>query len=129
MRTLHLVPLLIALSTLAAAVVAASATASPEPPPGSVLAELPFERPEEPSRIYVDLAPEGSDRPFVWLLDTGASFSVLTPLAARAMGVSVRRDKSDAYRRGTRLGRDIQFVIDTQSSDTGASGCAGTTPK
>ncbi len=121
MRTLHLVPLLIALSTLAAAaaVVAASATASPEPPPGSVLAELPFERPGEPSRIYVDLAPEGSDRPFVWLLDTGASFSVLTPLAARAMGVSVRRDKSDAYRRGTRLGRDIQFVIDTQSSDTG----------
>ena len=47
MRTLHLVPLLIALSTLAAAtaVVAASATASPEPPPGSVLAELPFEEP------------------------------------------------------------------------------------
>jgi hypothetical protein len=50
----------------------------------------------------------------VLLLDTGASFSVFTPLAARAAGVSVRRDKSSPYRRATRLGRDLQFYVDAR---------------
>jgi predicted aspartyl protease len=92
---------------------------APEPPSDSVLADVPFEHPEEPNRVYVNLSPEGS-APFVWMLDTGASFSVMTPLAARAAKVSVRRDKSTPYRRGSRLGRDIEFVVDTQSSDTGS---------
>ncbi len=54
------------------------------------------------------------------LLDTGASFSVATPLAARALGVRVRRAKQTPYRRRTLLGRDLQFTIDTSSSDTGS---------
>jgi len=70
------------------------------------------------NRIYVDLAPEGSRRPLRLLLDTGASFSLLTPGAARAAGVHVRRDKNDPYRRGTRLGRDLQFYVDARRGDT-----------
>ncbi len=54
------------------------------------------------------------------MLDTGAVFSVMTPLAARAAGVSVRRLKSSPYRRATRLGRSLQFWIDDSSSDTGS---------
>ncbi|MEC8942720.1 MAG: hypothetical protein VYC95_08310 [Verrucomicrobiota bacterium] len=30
-----------------------------EPPEDAVLATLPFQRPEEPNRVYIDLAPEG----------------------------------------------------------------------
>jgi hypothetical protein len=117
---------MLALRTLLVAVGLCGLTANvalgagaPEPPAGAVLADVPFLHPEEPNRVYVDLSPEGSS-PFVWLLDTGASFSVMTPLAARAAKVSVRRDKSDPYRRGTRLGRDVQFYVDSQSSDTGS---------
>jgi predicted aspartyl protease len=65
----------------------------------------------------VDLAPEGG-RPFVMMLDTGASVSVITPGMARELGVRVRRNKETPYRRATRLGRDLQFWIDTRSSDT-----------
>jgi len=98
---------------------ATASTGAPEPGAEAVIAELPFEASEEPNRIFVDLAPEGH-RPLVMLLDTAASFSVFTPRAARAAGVSIRRDKSSPYRRATRLGRDLQFYVDTSSSDTGS---------
>lgn len=83
------------------------------------VAALDFLDVDEANRIYVDLAPDGSE-PFRMLLDTSASDSVMTPLAARAAGVSVRKLKSTPYRRTTRLGRDIQFWVDTGSSDTGS---------
>jgi hypothetical protein len=44
-------------------------TTSSEPSKDAVLAEFPFERPEEPNRVYIDLAPEGQP-PFIMLLDT-----------------------------------------------------------
>jgi predicted aspartyl protease len=92
---------------------------APEPPAEAVVGDLPFQNGDEPNRILLDLAPEGGT-PFVMMLDTGASESILTPLMARRLGVTVRRQKSSPYRRATRLGRDLQFWIDTQSSDTGS---------
>ena len=88
-------------------------------PSDAVVATLPFLADGEPNRIYVDLAPEGR-APFRLMLDTGASSSVFTPLAARAAGVSVRALKRTPYRHSTRLGRDLQFQVDTRFSDTGA---------
>ncbi len=96
-----------------------SAAQAPDPPPEAVLAELPFVG-DEPNRVYVDLAPEGSP-PFVLMLDTGAAESVITPLMARKLRVSVRRAKSTPYRRATRLGRDLQFWVEGRRSDTGSS--------
>ena len=93
--------------------------ASPPPPAEAVLALLPFEDSPEQNRIFVNLAPQGN-RPLNVLLDTGATFTVFTPLYARKLGVSVRRTKRDPYRRATVLGRDLQFYIDTSSSDTGS---------
>lgn len=90
-----------------------------EPATEAVLADLPFSG-DEPNRVIVDLAPDGSGRPFPLFLDTGATDSVLTPLLARELGVGVRRHKSTPYRRPTRLGRDLQFWIDDRSSDTGS---------
>ena len=88
-------------------------------PPDAVIATLPFLEVEEPNRIYLDLAEEGSE-PFRLLLDTGATHAVMTPRAARAAGVSVRAVKDTPYRRATRLGRDLQFWVNTLSSDTAA---------
>lgn len=88
-------------------------------PEEAVVGVVPFERQGETNRVYVNLAPEGN-RPFVWLLDTGAQGNVMTPLAARAAGVSVRRTKSTPYVRNTRLGRSVRFWVDTRSSDTGS---------
>ena len=95
---------------------AAHAAGAPEPAPEAVIAALPFAPSEEANRVMVDLAPEGS-RPFVMMLDTGASASVITPGMARELGVRVRKLKDTPYRRATRLGRDLQFWIDTSSSD------------
>lgn len=103
---------------LLAALFASVALAAEEPPPGAVLAELPFLEAAETNRILVDLAPREHRRRLRLTLDTGASFSVLTPLAARAAGVHVRRLKSTPYRRPTLLGRQLEFRIDVQSSDT-----------
>jgi hypothetical protein len=100
---------------------AASSAAAEEVPPEAVLAELPFLDSPEPNRIIVDLAPEGSAKPLRLMLDTGASDAVLTPRVARDLGVQVRRTKQSAYRRPTRLGRDLQFFIDVSSSDTGST--------
>jgi hypothetical protein len=96
----------------------AASTEANEPSPDAVLGVLPFQE-GEPNRVLVDLAAEGS-RPFVMMLDTGAAASVVTPLMARHLGVSVRPHKSSPYRRATRLGRDVQFWVDVSSSDTGA---------
>jgi predicted aspartyl protease len=128
MHVARLALLCVRLGTLVATAATAvdegsASTGAPEPGAEAVIAELPFEASEEPNRIFVDLAPEGH-RPLVMLLDTGASFSVFTPRAARAAGVSVRPHKSSPYRRATRLGRDLQFYVDTSSSDTGSmTGC------
>jgi predicted aspartyl protease len=99
---------------------AASRAAAEDVPPEAVLAELPFLSSPEPNRVVVDLAPEGSAKPLRLMLDTGAAEAVLTPRAARDLGVQVRRTKRDAYRRPTRLGRDLQFYVDVASSDTGS---------
>ncbi len=91
---------------------------APGPPPEAVVGELPFV-PGFPTRIMVDLAPEGQ-RPFVMMLDTGASTSVMTPPMARSLGVSVRAAKDSPYRKATRLGRDLQFYVDVRTSDSGS---------
>lgn len=88
------------------------------PPADAVIATLPFEPDSPTNRVMVDLAPEGA-RPWVMMLDTGAAGSVISPRLARSLGVSVRRIKSSPYRRATRVGRDLQFWVDTSSSDTG----------
>lgn len=87
-------------------------------PPDAVVGVVPFHD-ESPYRIRVDLAPEGN-RPLVWMLDTGAQPNIMTPLAARERGVSVRRTKSSPYVRKTRLGRSVHFWVDTRSSDSGS---------
>jgi predicted aspartyl protease len=88
-----------------------------QPPAEAVIARLPFEPDSPANRVMVDLAPDGA-RAWVMLLDTGASDCVITPRMARSLGVSVRRDKSSPYRKATRIGRDLQFWVDTKSSDT-----------
>lgn len=85
---------------------------------GAVLAVLPFLHRGETNRIYVDVAPPDGRRRFRLLLDTGATHTVMTPGAARELGVTIRRQKRDPYRKKTLLGRDLQFYIDTDSSDT-----------
>lgn len=82
-----------------------------------MLASLPFLG-DEANRVYVDLAPEGSSRPFRLMLDTGATDTILTPRVAKALGVHIRRLKQAPYRRKTRLGRDVLFYVDTRRSDT-----------
>lgn len=89
-----------------------------EPPEEALLASILFHPDTPPGRVMIDLAPADSKRRMVWMLDTGASASVATPRMARAMGVSVRRTKNSPYRRQTILGRDLQFWVDTSSSDT-----------
>ena len=80
-----------------------------------------FLEPERTQRVIVDLAPEGSEQAMPLILDTGAQGSVMTPGLARDLGIRVRRAKSTPYRRETRLGRDLQFWVDTRSTDTSAA--------
>jgi predicted aspartyl protease len=87
------------------------------PPPAAVVAELPFLDSPDPSTIVIDLAKEEGARPFPLVLDTGASFSTLTPRLARELGVRVRSTKRSPYRRATRLGRDLQFRVDARRGD------------
>jgi predicted aspartyl protease len=102
---------------LALAPAAAAGRPASEPPAEAVLAELLFQPSEESNRVVVDLAPDGAP-PFRLLLDTGAVTSLITPRMARELNVAVRRSKSTPYRRGTRLGKDVQFWVDTRRSDT-----------
>jgi len=99
---------------------ASAAAAGAEPPPEALLAELPFLEESEPNRVGVDLAPESYRKRLRVLLDTGAQHSMFSPRAAREAGVSVRRLKRTPYRRSTLLGRDLEFHVDTRSSDQGA---------
>jgi len=93
-------------STLGMTVAVAAAAA----PDGGVLAELAFldEIPNygevDVGHIAIDLSPYPTG-PFPLLLDTGASFSVMTPRYARSVGVSVRSAKDFFYRKSTVLGR------------------------
>ncbi len=87
------------------------------PPPAAVVADLPFLDSPDPSSIVIDLAREEGARPFPLVLDTGASFSTLTPRLARELGVRVRSTKRSPYRRATRLGRDLQFRVDARRGD------------
>jgi hypothetical protein len=109
----------LAAGVLAVTVSAAYAGPAPEPAPDAVLATLPFRPANEPNRVIVDLSPSEGRR-LEMMLDTGASDSVVTPRMARELGVSVRRTKSTKYRKNTVLGRDIQFWVDTETSDTGS---------
>ena len=97
-------------------ILAASAIAA-EVPEDSLVGELEMIRhPSQQFRVAIDVAPEES-RDFLLWLDTGASDSVLTPGAARANGVNVRRSKSTPYVRKTSLGKDLHFWVDTSRSD------------
>jgi predicted aspartyl protease len=99
------------------AVLSAAAAEVEDPPPAAVIAELPFLESLDPSSVVIDLARKEGARPFPLLLDTGASFSTLTPGLARELGVRVRPTKSAPYRRATRLGRDLQFRVDARRGD------------
>ena len=94
-----------------------------EPPSEAVLADLPFlpatARGGE-NEVRIDLAPPGA-RPLPLLLDTGSPDSFATPSAARALGISLRRNKQTPYRRATRLDRDVELSVDTRVSDTAES--------
>jgi hypothetical protein len=88
------------------------ALAVPEP---GVLADLPFINTGDEREVVIDIAPEGQTS-FVVTLDTGANITVLTRDYARALGVSVRKVKQDAYRRDTATGRAVRFYVSDQKS-------------
>lgn len=115
---------LLCVASLLLALAAAPSHAEPsaDPPPGALLAELPFEEDADPRHIVIDLAPPDYKRRFPIQLDTGATMTFLTPRTAKALGVSVRPHKSSPYRRKTVLGRDVQFWVNTRRSDTAATG-------
>lgn len=105
---------------LSAALAAVAPVRADDVPPAAVVAEIPFASSGGSQHVRIDLAPPGKP-PLLMAVDTGASTSAMTPGAARAAGVSVRRNKSDPYRRDTRLGRDVLFYVLTRRSDTGGS--------
>ncbi len=88
-----------------------------EPDPKAVRAVLPF-LDAQPNQILVDLGAPGGRR-LALLLDTGALHSYATAGAARALGISLRRDKQTPYRRETGLGVPLDLYVDTRRSDTG----------
>lgn len=102
---------------LQVAVLSVAAAQAQDPPPAAVVAELPFLDSPDPSDIVIDLAGEEGARPFPLVLDTGATFSALTPRLARELGVRVRSNKRSPYRRSTRLGRDLQFQVDARRGE------------
>lgn len=106
-----------ALAGVTLAVSAQAQSPGSEPPAEAVLADLPFLESPEINRVIVNLAPAG-DREFRLMLDTGASDTVLTPKYARDLGVNVRRVRDRPYQRSTLLGRDLQFWVDTRSSES-----------
>lgn len=90
-----------------------------------VLAELPFldplshDGPLYPGHVRIDLSARPG-RPLPMLLDTGAAGTVMTPLYARALRITVRKHKQGYYRRSTILGRNLEFHVGTRSSETGS---------
>ena len=90
-------------------------------PADAVRAELPFlDAPDADAGVRVDLAKEGS-RALPLQIDTGSAESFATPMAARGLGLSLRRSKQTPYRRSTRLDRDLELIVDTRRGDTGAA--------
>jgi len=105
---------------LAAAALAPAAFADAVPA-AAVRAELPFlDAPDADAGVRIDLAKEGSHA-LPLEIDTGSAESFATPVAARGLGISLRRSKQTPYRRSTRLGRDIDLIVDTRHGDTGAA--------
>lgn len=104
------------------ALVLAAPSAATDPAPATerpgLVADLAFDPDTPAPHIGVDLAPEGQP-PFVLIVDTGAATSLMTVGAARERGVSIRKLKHTAYRKRTRLGRDLLFYVDSRWSDTG----------
>ncbi len=115
-------------SCIAALLVLAVASADAFESRRRVLAEFPFLHPDQGEGplyrgyIRIDLSSR-PHRPLPMLLDTGASWSVMTPRYARALRVPVRKHRNNAlYSRSTVLGRDLEFRVDTRSSDTPRTG-------
>ena len=98
-------------------VLPARADTPADPPPEAIVGTLPFLDWREANRIVLNLAPDG-ERDFRLMLDTGAEASVLTPRYARELGVNVRSARDREYERATRLGRNLQFWVDTSSSES-----------
>ena len=111
----------VSLTSLALCAASASADALPgaDVPAEAVVGDLPFLKWPEMNRVALNLARDGS-RPFNLMLDTGASDTVLTPQYARDLGVSIRAARERPYEIETRLGRSLQFWVDTQSSTSRA---------
>lgn len=106
-----------ALTLACVGLLAAGAAAAQEPAPEALLADLPFLE-AGPNQVKIDLGSEGG-RPLPLLLDTGAIQSFATAGGARALGIPLRRNKQTPYRRETRLGRDVELLVDTRRGDTG----------
>ena len=101
------IPMLLFLLALPAP---AAAGSTDGPPPGALAGEVSFADADEPNRIFLDLAPDDAKRRLDVLLDTGASYSVFSPQAAKDAGVRPRRTKDTDYRRKTRLGRTLHHI-------------------
>ena len=116
MSPARLFGVLVVLSSVSSLALADSPTA--DVPPDAVIGDLPFLKWPEMNRVALNLAPDGS-KAFNLMLDTGASDTVLTPQYAHELGVIVRSARVDRpYERETRLGRSLQFWVDTRSSGT-----------
>jgi hypothetical protein len=103
----------------------ASAAYADAVPADAVLAELPFlDAPEDAAGIRIDIGRPG-EKSLSLQLDTGSPESFATPVAARDMGISVRRSKQTPYRRATRLGRDVELFVDTRHSSESAAAEGG----
>jgi len=110
-----------AIAVVLASIAIASAARADAVPAEAVRAELPFlDAPDADAGVRVDLAKPGS-RPLPLQIDTGSAESFATPVAARDLGISIRRDKQTPYRRSTRLDRDVELIVDTRRGDTGAA--------
>jgi predicted aspartyl protease len=79
-----------------------------------VLADLPFINTGRGGSIVVDVAARGN-RSFPVTVDTGAVDTFLTTDYARALGISVRSAKPDAYQRDTAMGRPLRFWVTGQA--------------
>jgi predicted aspartyl protease len=82
-----------------------------------VLAELPMINSGDGADLLIDIAPPGA-RSFPTQLDTGATHTVLTTNYARALGITVRRIKSDPYQRATVTGDQLRFWVTAQGGGT-----------
>jgi hypothetical protein len=108
-----------AIAIALASVAIASAAFGDVVPPEAVRAELPFLDAPDGS-VRIDLAKPGAHA-LPLQIDIGSAESFATPVAARDLGISIRRDKQTPYRRSTRLDRDVELIVDTRRGDTSAA--------